>query len=127
MKALGYGMFVDEFPDLEVEQSVGLRYKPDLVARDRERDGILFWGECGQVTMRKVAWLLKHGRVERLVLFKIMHNPIPLVAELRASVDRRQLRPGRLKIVNFVSDIVGLTATRRIAAVPQTWYTTVSL
>ncbi|HKP73789.1 MAG TPA: hypothetical protein VJT82_12680, partial [Pyrinomonadaceae bacterium] len=33
MKALGYAMYVREFPALEIEQRVGLRYKPDLVAR----------------------------------------------------------------------------------------------
>lgn len=32
LKALGYAMFVGEYPGLEIELSVGLRYKPDLVA-----------------------------------------------------------------------------------------------
>lgn len=32
MKALGYAMYVGEFPQLEIETKVSLRYKPDLVA-----------------------------------------------------------------------------------------------
>jgi hypothetical protein len=78
LKALGYAMFVEDYPRLEIERGVGLRYKPDLVELNeatgrRMRAGarIRFWGECGLVTMRKVAWLLKHGDTERLVLFKI--------------------------------------------------------
>ena len=54
MKALGYAMFVGEYPGLEIELAVGLRYKPDLVAlngpgggRTRAGARFLFWGECG--------------------------------------------------------------------------------
>jgi uncharacterized protein YaeQ len=44
MKALGFVMFVDEFPNIEIEKSVGLRYKPDLVAQN-EAGEFIFWGE----------------------------------------------------------------------------------
>ena len=70
MKALGYAMFIEEYPTLEIEQHVGLRFKPDLVARDAAGQ-LLFWGECGRNSAIKTAWLLKHTRVERLALFKI--------------------------------------------------------
>src|SRR5918997_6046210 len=77
MKALGYAMFVGEYPNLEIELPVGLRYKPDLVSVNEPEGGLpragarfRFWGECGMVSMRKVAWLLKHGDPERLVVFK---------------------------------------------------------
>ena len=70
MKALGYAMFVGEFPALEIEKKVGLRYKPDLVAQNPAGD-FVFWGECGANAIRKTAWLLKHAGVEQLVLFKI--------------------------------------------------------
>jgi len=73
MKALGYAMFVREFPALEIEQRVGLRYKPDLVARrGNDTDGadfakpFAFWGECGTTALRKINWLLKHAGVARL-------------------------------------------------------------
>lgn len=36
MKALGFAMFAEEYPQMEIETKVGLRYKPDLVARGRK-------------------------------------------------------------------------------------------
>jgi len=107
MKALGYAMFVEEFPALEIEQRVGLRYKPDLVARssdDQFEYPFAFWGECGQTAVRKTNWLLKHGEVARLVLFKIITNPAALAAELRAVVDARYREFGRLIVINFTGD-----------------------
>ena len=127
MKALGYAMFVEEYPELEIEQSVGLRYKPDLVARTGNWRQIRFWGECGLVTMRKVAWLLKHGGVERLVIFKIDCGVRMLADELCAAIERRYRPPRRLLIVNFVGDITLRAASRRIARVPHSWYTQVAL
>jgi hypothetical protein len=127
MKALGYAMFVGEFPGLEIERRVGLRYKPDLVARDGPSGRFLFWGECGANSVRKTAWLLKHAGVGRLVLFKIERGVAPLVATLREAIDPRYRPPGRALLVNFVEDIVALTLERRIERVPEDWYTKTSL
>lgn len=131
MKALGYAMFAGEYPNLEIELSVGLRYKPDLVALAVDEEGrratgarFSFWGECGLVTVRKVAWLLKHGRIGRLVLFKIDCGVAPLVREMRDAVDERYRGGGRLALVNFVADIAERAASRRVARVPSSWYTT---
>ena len=127
MKALGYAMFVGEYPGLEIERPVGLRYTPDLVARSGAGRRIHFWGECGLVTMRKVAWLLKHGGVERLVIFKTDCGVRMLAEELRATIDERYRPPQRLLIINFVSDITLRAASRRIAHVPHSWYTRVAV
>ena len=131
MKALGYAMFAGEYPNLEIELAVGLRYRPDLVALAVDEDGraapgarFKFWGECGLVTVRKVAWLLKHGRLERLVLFKIDCGVAPLVREMRDAVDERYRESGRLVLVNFVADIAERTSGRPIERVPPGWYTT---
>jgi hypothetical protein len=127
MKALGYAMYVSDFPRLEIETKVGLRYKPDLVARrgteDFRRRQFLFWGECGQTTVRKVGWLAKHADVELLVLFKMLGNTGPLLSELRAAIDRRYLAGARLQVVNFAADIVERAAGRSVARVPESWYT----
>jgi hypothetical protein len=126
LKALGYAMFVGEHPRLEIELRVGLRYKPDLVARvETGGAGVRFpfWGECGMVTMRKVAWLLKHGGVGRLALFKIDCGVAPYLRELRDSVDSRYREGGRLLLFNFVPDIESRAAERSIARVPESWYT----
>jgi hypothetical protein len=122
MKALGYAMFVGEFPELEIERRVGVRYKPDLVARDSQ-GRFLFWGECGANSVRKTAWLLKHAGVERLVLFKIERGVVQLVKTLRAEVSPRYRPPGRILLINFVEDVVARTLERRIERVPKSWYT----
>jgi hypothetical protein len=133
MKALGFAMFAPLYPGLEVELPVGLRYKPDLVALNGGGGGpragarFLFWGECGMVSMRKVAWLLKHGDTERLVLFKIGCGVRAYTRELRDSVERRYREGGRLTLVNFSADVAARAADRRIAEVPDSWHETVEV
>ena len=134
MKALGYAMFAREYPNLEIELPVGLRYKPDLVSPNDAGSGapragarFLFWGECGMVSMRKVAWLLKHGDTERLVLFKIGCGVRAYARELRDSVEPRYREAGRLALVNFAGDIAERAAERRIKEVPQSWYEPVEI
>lgn len=127
LKALGFAMYVGEYARLEIELSVGLRYKPDLVALNegatpRAGARFLFWGECGLVTMRKVAWLLKHGDAERVVLFKLDCGVNPLVRELRAAVSARYREGGRLQLVNFAADVAERAASRKIERVPESWY-----
>lgn len=122
MKALGFAMFVAEFPSLEIEKKVGLRYKPDLVAQNENGD-FLFWGECGANSIRKTSWLLKHARVERLVLFKIGQNISQLAAQLREEIPARYRPSGKLSLINFDSDIVEITADRKIARVLPAWFT----
>jgi hypothetical protein len=122
MKALGFAMFVGEFPHLEIEKKVGLRFKPDLVAQNASGE-FIFWGECGSNSIRKTAWLLKHARVERLVLFKIGQNVGQLTEQLRAEIPARYRPIGRLSLINFVADIAELTADRKIINVSPAWFT----
>ena len=122
MKALGYALFVEQFPQMEIERRVGLRYKPDLVATD-EDDNFIFWGEAGENSFRKTLWLLKHARVERLVLFKINVSRIQFVKQLRAEIPAKYRAGGRLSLINFASDIKHLTAKREIAKVSNEWLT----
>lgn len=111
MKALGYALFVREFPHLEIEVRVGLRYKPDLIAR--EPDGSFsFWGECGMNSLRKTSWLLKHARIEKFVLFKIGQDINQLAQQLRAEIDLRYRPKGKVSLINFVSNIVDLTSEK---------------
>jgi hypothetical protein len=121
MKALGFAMFSRKYPTLEIEVKVGLRYKPDLIARNEHGD-FLFWGECGSNSLRKTNWLLKHTRTERLVLFKIGQNPKQLIKQLLEEIPKKYRMADRLLLVNFVSDIKDLTASKQIAKVSQDWF-----
>jgi hypothetical protein len=57
-KAVLVALYAPEYPDLQVEATVGARYKPDVVSWSI--DGSLrFWGESGIVANRKIGHLLK--------------------------------------------------------------------
>jgi len=122
MKALGYAMFVRKYPTLEIETKVGLRYKPDLVARDAGGE-FLFWGEAGANSLRKTAWLLKHTQTRKLALFKIGQNVNQLIAQLRDGIPAKYRQKDRLILINFVGDIKNLTATKQIEKVSNDWFT----
>ncbi len=122
MKALGYAMFVREFPTLEIEIKVGLRYKPDLIARDAAGN-FLFWGEAGANSIRKTSWILKHTRTEKLVLFKIGQNVKTLIEQLREVIPAKYRADSRFMLINFVKDIVDLTASKQIEKVSSDWFT----
>ncbi len=125
MKALGYAMFSGKYPHLEIEKSVGLRYKPDLVAQNGERD-FEFWGECGQNSIRKTHWILKHTRTKQLALFKIGANVEQLSHQLREEIPEKYRARNRLILINFVSDIVKLTESKQIAKVSQDWFSEIN-
>lgn len=122
MKALGYAMFVETYPTLEIEMKVGLRYKPDLIARDAAGE-FLFWGEAGANSLRKTAWLLKHTRTRKLALFKIERPVKQLVEQLRAEIPAKYRPSGRLVLINFTGEIVNLTAAKQIEKVSKDWFT----
>ncbi|MCA1624696.1 MAG: hypothetical protein LC768_16320 [Acidobacteria bacterium] len=122
MKALGYAMFVGKYPNLEIETRVGVRYKPDLVSRGHNGN-FLFWGEAGANSMRKTSWLLKHTRTKKLVLFKIGQNAKLFVEQLREEIPTKYRPKDRFFLINFVDEIVNLTAAKQIAKVSRDWFT----
>ena len=121
MKALGFVMFVGEYPNLEIEIKIGLRYKPDLIAFS-EKNGFAFWGECGQNSIRKTHWILKHTRTEKLALFKIGMNTESLIKQLREEIPAKYRTAGKLVLINFVNEIVKLTETKQIEKVSKDWF-----
>ena len=121
MKALGYAMFIGKYPKLEIEKRVGLRYKPDLVAQNGNRD-FNFWGECGLNTIRKTAWLLKHTQIKEFALFKIAFQTDSLIKQLRKEIPEKYRPKKRLILINFVKEIKDLTADKKIEKVPDEWF-----
>lgn len=122
MKALAYSIFVGEYPNLQVEVRVGLRYKPDLVSIST--DGAFdLWVECGMVSITKTAWLLKHSSAKRIVICKIGAGIDQLTKQIRHEIPVKYRPAGRLTIFNFDSNIRNLTASKQIATVSSDWYT----
>ncbi len=121
MKALGYAMFSTKFPQMEIETKVGLRYKPDLVARD-EAGSFLFWGEAGENSLKKTNWLLKHARVGHLVLFKVAVNQEQFIKQLREEIPVKYRPHGKLVLINFRANINELTGGKQIEKVSRDWF-----
>ena len=121
LKALGFAMFVGKFPNLEIEKKVGLRYKPDLVAQNTKGE-FIFWGEAGENSLRKTAWLLKHARVENLALLKLAIGDVQFVKQLRAEIPPRYRENGKLSVINFVPEIGEITCDKRIEKVLPEWF-----
>ncbi len=123
MKALGYTMFIGDYPNLQIETKIGMRYKPDLIAADES--SVDFWGECGINSIRKTLWIMKHTETKKLVLFKIGRNVDSLIKKLREEVPLKYRPETRLSLVNFVPGIIDLTATKQIATVSEDWFTSI--
>ena len=120
MKALGYAMFRPQFPNLEIERRIGLRYKPDLIAlNDLGKPD--FWGECGQVGLRKITWIAKHSGVRQLALFKFDIISEHFISQFRREVDTRYRPPQRIRLFNFDSAILN-EAGEEFDDVPERWY-----
>lgn len=120
MKALGYAMFVGDYPNLQIETKIGLRYKPDLIAADGS--SIDFWGECGINSIRKTLWIMKHTETKKLVLFKIGRNVDSLIKQLRDEIPLKYRAETRLSLINFVPGVRDLTASKQIATVSKDLY-----
>ena len=121
MKALGFAMYVHEYPNLEIERKVGLRYKPDLIAIS-ETGGFDFWGECGLNSIRKTSWVLRHANTRRMVLFKLGGPVDQLTAQLRTEIPQKYRIDDRLTLISFYPEVLDLTANHQIATVASDWY-----
>jgi len=126
MKALGFVMFSEKYPTLEIEVKVGLRYKPDLIAQNTAGN-FLFWGECGANSLRKTAWILKHTHTQKLVLFKHDQNLEQLTKQLREEIPAKYRSQNRLILINFINNIVSLTASRQIEKIPKEWFSQIKI
>ena len=68
-KAFIWALYLPEYPRLAVEAPVGDRYKPDLVQFDDNGEPI-FWGEAGQVSLKKMRALVRRFKSTHLVFAK---------------------------------------------------------
>ena len=68
-KALIWALFLPEYPNLAIEIKVGGRYKPDVVQLGENGEPV-FWGEAGQVSLKKMKDLVNRYRFTHLVFAK---------------------------------------------------------
>lgn len=75
-KALVYALYHKRYPTIRVEAKLEGRFQPDLSAEDYDGT-MLFWAECGNVSMTKVEKLFKKYRQAHFLFVKEQRD-IPL-------------------------------------------------
>ncbi len=110
MKAFIWALYLPDYPDLLVETSIGLRYKPDVVAVDALNEP-RFWGESGQVGAEKLDTLLRRYRDTHFAFAK-WDMRIDMLAQSIQALTARVRRTAPIDILQFAPD----SAERFIAA-----------
>ena len=89
LKAFLWARYRKDYPGLEIEKSIGDRYKPDAIAFDpNDPDRAVFWAEAGQVKPGKVISILRRFPGIHFVLAKWGFRKEPLVDLLRRDFSR---------------------------------------
>ena len=85
MKALLWGLYLPDYPDLSIETRLADRYEPDVVslgAEGRPR----FWGEAGQVTPAKIRSLARRHRETHFAISKWATRLAPHLAIVEKAI-----------------------------------------
>lgn len=105
LKLLAYLLFREETggPPLRIEQGVGQRHKPDLVATEPGTDRVLLWVDCGQIETQRLARIVERNPRARVFIVKSTDREALLYA--RAAVRRLTAAAisERRAVVTFVS------------------------
>ena len=115
-KAFLWALYLPEYPGLAVEVQAGSRYKPDLVQFDDSGEPI-FWGEAGQVSLKKMRALVQRLKSTHLVFAKWHTNLTQLHMILKNEiVSSRRWAPVDLISIPDDSDerFIGRDGTIRI-------------
>lgn len=97
-KALLWALYLPRYPNLRVEVPLPQpsRYKPDLLALDELQEPI-FWGECGEVAIEKLRFLLSRYRRTHFVFSKWDTRLDPFAEFIgKAMPDNRRTAPVEL-------------------------------
>ena len=84
LKAFIWALYRTDYPGLEIEKSIGDRYKPDAIAfSPGDPDRAVFWAEAGQVKPGKVISILRRFPGIHLVIARWGFKKEPMVDLLR--------------------------------------------
>jgi len=112
LKVLAYTLFkpeADPLP-LRIEQGVGQRHKPDLVATDPETGRVVLWIDCGQIETKRLGRIAAVNNDSRVLVLK---------GERREALDYARMalkhlpplnRPGAARSVEFAGFDEGFLA-----------------
>jgi len=102
MKALLWGLYLPDYPGLQVEVPIGYKYKPDLVQTGPE--GPRFWGEAGSVGTEKLRRLLKRFPRTHFALAAWGSPLAALEARIRRATRSQASRPAPVDLIRFPVD-----------------------
>lgn len=105
LKILGYVLFIEQHPG--IEESVGRRFKPDLVRLDETGD-IALWIDCGNIAVHKIdrvaLWVGKPG------IFYILRRNRREAEMLLPSIRGKVSHPERVGVMYFDDGVVNAFA-----------------
>lgn len=102
MKAFIWALYLPEFPAMQIETGIGVRYKPDLVQVDSAGTPV-FWAEAGHVGRRKFTYLVKRFKDAHLV-FAQWASGAALFAKEMARLKKSMHRTGPIDWIGFPPD-----------------------
>ncbi|MCM8775142.1 MAG: YaeQ family protein [Candidatus Omnitrophica bacterium] len=100
LKLLAYLLFYD--PRLQIETSVDMHYKPDLVIPGESGIPEL-WIDCGKIALRKVEKISTKLRASRIVIVKETHGELERFKKL---IDKKVDAAFRLEYLAFDHDFI---------------------
>ena len=101
-KAFIWALFLPDYPNLAVEIKAGGRYKPDVVQFGENGEPV-FWGEAGQVSLKKMQDLISRYRNTHLVFAKwhMKLEPFQRILEKETASIRRS---APIDLISFPTD-----------------------
>jgi hypothetical protein len=102
LKALVFGLYVADYPELVAEPRFSGRYRPDLLQLNAAGEPV-FWAECGATGHEKLAFLARAYPSTHIVVAKQVARIDPLAEAVSGIVDPlRRMAP--LDLVNVPAD-----------------------
>lgn len=100
-KALLWAMYLPSYPHVRVEVPLPqpIRYKPDLLALD-DLGEPQFWGECGEVSVEKLRFLLNRFRSTHFVFSRWHVKLAPYALAIQQALPRAA-RSTPIELINF--------------------------
>lgn len=109
LKILGYILFYDQKPRIEIRVSPDKRdYKPDVVAFDAEGK-VTLWVDCGQIAIKKVDDLTRQEPNAAIVIIKTTQREMELYARETA---RKVKRIGQVQFLGFDPEFIPALITQ---------------
>lgn len=118
LKAMGYYLFHDKYPHLEVDPAPYRKHQADLLARDPFGEP-LFWGYAREPVWDELMFVLRHVSPQEVVILRIGEETEAFMAKVRKHVHYKNRQP--LSVITFSPDVGYLVDLDHVYVSPD-WY-----